>query len=186
MAKMVGCIVKGIIFNVLEEVITDAYGPEAWDSLICMAGVEGVYASLGSYPDAELLALVDAASTLTGQPREQVMRAFGEAAFPLLIERYPHFLEGVFDARTFLLSLNTIIHPEVRKIYSGAGCPQFKFAIGDDILQIGYRSQRKLCDVADGFVRGVAKHYGEDIDVAHSACMHNGDPQCQLDVRWPA
>mgnify|MGYP001168752176 CR=1 FL=1 len=177
---------KGIIFNILEEVITDAYGPEAWDALICMAGVEGAYASLGSYPDVEFFGLIDATAMLTKQPHAQVLRAFGEAAFPLLIERYPHFLEGVFDTRTFLLSLNTIIQPEIRKIYSDAAYPQFKFAIGDDILQVGYRSQRKLCDVAEGFVRGVAKHYGEEIEVEHGACLNNGDPQCRLDVRWAA
>ena len=52
---------KGIIFNLLEEVVVDAHGERVWDTLLDEAGVSGVYTSLGSYDDAEIMSLVSAA-----------------------------------------------------------------------------------------------------------------------------
>ena len=37
---------KGIVFNLLEEVVTEAYGADAWDSLLDAAGLDGAYTSL--------------------------------------------------------------------------------------------------------------------------------------------
>ena len=54
--------VKGVIFNILEEVVSTQMGEDAWDGLLDAAGLEGAYTSLGSYPDAEILALVSAAA----------------------------------------------------------------------------------------------------------------------------
>lgn len=185
MASTVGD-VKGLMFNVLEEVITDAYGPEAWDSLICMAGAEGAYSSLGTYPDTEFHAIAEATAALTGQDKVDVLQAFGQSALPIFLDRFPMFLEGVEDTRTFLLSLNSVIHPEIRKIFAGAACPHFKYAIGDDILQITYHSRRRFCDIAQGYVRGALTHFGEVAHVSHPECIHRGDEACRLDVRWPA
>ncbi|GBQ51026.1 heme NO-binding domain-containing protein [Komagataeibacter sucrofermentans] len=49
---------KGIVFNILEEVVEKNHGAEAWDTLLEAANVSGAYTSLGSYPDAEMQALV--------------------------------------------------------------------------------------------------------------------------------
>ena len=34
---------KGIVFNLLQEVVTQHYGEDVWDDLIDAAGVDGVY-----------------------------------------------------------------------------------------------------------------------------------------------
>ena len=57
---------KGIIFNLVEEVVTAAYGEDTWDSLLDEAGLDGSYTSLGSYPDEDLFQLVGAASKALG------------------------------------------------------------------------------------------------------------------------
>jgi hypothetical protein len=51
---------KGIVFNLLEEVVRRAYGEDTWDTLLEAAGLDGVYTSLGNYPHEELLQLVTA------------------------------------------------------------------------------------------------------------------------------
>jgi hypothetical protein len=51
---------KGVIFQLLEKAVVDEHGADAWDELLADAEVEGVYTSLGNYPDAELIALVAA------------------------------------------------------------------------------------------------------------------------------
>ncbi len=53
---------KGIIFNLVEEVVRNRYGEDTWDELLDAAGLDGAYTSLGSYPDEELLRLVAAAA----------------------------------------------------------------------------------------------------------------------------
>ncbi len=176
---------KGVIFNLLEEVVCEHHGDAAWEALLSATESDGIYTSLGSYADAELVALVEAASSLTGTPVRTLLHWFGVQALPKLAERYPAFFETAPDARSFILSVNTIIHPEVRKLYSGAACPHFHFAETPDTLTLGYRSPRKLCDLAHGFVEGVAHHYGETVSFSQPSCMHDGAPSCQLVVTWP-
>lgn len=175
---------KGVIFNLLEEVVSEHHGDSTWEALLDAAHSDGVYTSLGSYPDAELIALVEAASKLTGTPVRTLLHWFGLNALPKLAERYPGFFESAPDARSFILSVNTIIHPEVRKLYAGAGCPHFHFAETENTLTLGYRSPRKLCDLAHGFAEAVASHYGETVSFSQPACMHDGAPSCQLVVTW--
>jgi len=172
---------KGIIFNLVEEVVTDRYGEDTWDSLLDAAGLDGSYTSLGSYADEELLQLVTAASAALGMPAGDIVRQLGEGAIPLLVDRYPGFFEEFTSAQDFLLTLNDIIHPEVRKLYPGAQVPDFDFDTPEHgVLVIGYRSPRRLCALAEGFIIGAARHYGERVEVSQSRCLLRGDDQCRI------
>jgi len=176
---------KGVVFNLLAETVSNAHGEEAWDGLLAAAGLDGAYTSLGSYPDEEMSNLVTVAAEVLGISPNDVLRWFGRSAMPLLATRYGVFFEGHQSARSFLFSVNDIIHPEVRKLYAGAGCPHFQFK--DDAagrLLIGYQSPRQLCHLAHGFIEGAADHYHETIDVEHLACMQKGSPTCRLALRW--
>jgi len=44
---------KGIVFNLLEQVVVNTHGEAAWDGLLDKTGLTGAYTSLGSYPDAQ-------------------------------------------------------------------------------------------------------------------------------------
>jgi hypothetical protein len=178
---------KGIIFNLVEEVVTDAYGPETWDSLLDAAGLDGAYTSLGSYPDEHLFQLVGAASSALGAPPDDIVRTLGQGAIPILAERYPEFFAPHPGTRPFLLTLNEIIHAEVRKLYPDADLPVFDFEeVADDELILGYRSARKLCSLAEGFIIGTARHYGEDVAIDQPECMHRGDERCLIRCRFSA
>jgi len=173
--------VKGIIFNLVQEVVEEAYGASAWDSLLEAAELEGSYTSLGSYPDEELLRLVAAASQAFELPADAVVRLIGERAFPLLSERYPAFFEGHTSAQPFLLTLNDIIHPEVRKLYPGASVPDFDFETpSPDTLLLGYRSERQLCALAEGFILGAAAHFDQHVELDQPECMNRGDERCVI------
>jgi Haem-NO-binding len=175
---------KGIIFNLAEEVVTAEHGADTWDVLLDNAGLEGAYTSLGSYPDAELNRLVAAASDELGATPAEVVRGLGHSALPLLAERYPGFFEG-HTCRSFLLTLNDIVHPEVRKLYPGADVPDFTFGgDSDDVLEIGYASPRRLCALAEGFVLGAADHFGETVSVEQTECLLRGDDRCLLVCRF--
>jgi hypothetical protein len=176
---------KGIVFNLLEEVINEQLGPDVWDGILDGTGLTGAYTSLGSYPDTEIASLVETAASTLGKSPAEVLRWFGRTAIPNLAQRFPIFFEPHKSSRDFILSVNSIIHPEVRKLYAGAGCPHFQFREGKDgALMISYQSARKLCDLAHGFIEGAGDHFGEQVDISHLACMNHGDPNCQIAVRW--
>lgn len=176
---------KGIIFNLLEEQVVGQFGDGTWDDLLDDAELDGAYTSLGSYDDREIMALVGAAAAKLDKSPAEILRWFGKSAIPALALRFPAFFEAPSNARNFLLSVNTIIHPEVRKLYSGAGCPHFQFQeMGTGELILGYSSPRKMCALAEGFIDGAADHFGEKVTVAHRGCMHDGSAECSLVVEW--
>ena len=80
--------------------------------------------------------------------------------------------------------VNDVIHPEVRKVYPGADVPVFDFeSSGDDaMILLGYRSARKLCALAEGFIEGSADHFGELAEIEQSSCMQRGDERCLLKI----
>ncbi len=176
---------KGIVFNLLEETVAAEYGAAVWDELLASAGSDGAYTSLGSYADSQLQGLVLAAAQKLGKSPQEVLRWFGRAAMPLLAHRYPQYFRGPAPTRTFLLSVNSIIHPEVRKVYPGAVVPTFEFRDADDgSLLMGYQSPRQLCALAQGFVEGAAAHFRESITFTHLKCMHKGDESCLCHIRF--
>ena len=172
---------KGIVFNLLEEVVVRRHGQDLWDDLLDDAGLPGAFTSLGSYPDEHMGKLVATAAKSLGRTPAEVLRWFGQEAMPVLAERYPVFFTSHRSARTFVLSLNSIIHPEVRKIYPGADAPNFDFEdTPDGGLLMGYQSVRRLCTLAQGFVEGAGQHFGETVRCEHLKCMERGDPKCVL------
>ena len=176
---------KGIVFNLLEEAVTSEFGANTWDDLLDAAGLEGAYTSLGSYSDEEVTKLVLAASEALKLPPADILRWFGRRAMPLLFQRYPVFFQGHTSTRSYLLTLNHIIHPEVQKLYPGAATPVFDFDASDaEVLTIAYRSQRKLCALAEGFMHGAADHYQESMHLEHPECMLDGAAQCVFKLKF--
>lgn len=177
---------KGIVFNVFEDVVTREHGEAAWDDLLDQAGVTGGYTAIGSYPDAELVSLLQGLPDAGSRTPSASLRAFGTAAMGRLTELYPAFFAPHRTTTPFLLTLNEIIHPAVRCLYPGADVPVFDFTLtpGTDPdgsrLVVGYRSARRLCHLAEGFIQGAAAHFGEVVAVRQATCMHDGAEQCQL------
>lgn len=172
---------KGIVFNLLQETVSREYGEETWDALLDQAGLDGAYTALGTYPDEHALKLVAVASNALDVPPDDVLRWFGKSAIPLLAKSYPVFFEQHTRTRPFLLTLNDIIHPEVRKLYPGADVPVFNFeSPNENTLVIGYRSARKMCSFAEGLIQGAADHYGQQVAIVQPECMLRGDERCLL------
>lgn len=170
---------KGIVFNLLEETVSRDFGEHTWDALLDAAELDGAYTSLGNYPDEHVVKLVGAAAAALQMPPAEVLRWFGRRAIPLLAAKYPPFFVTQRSTRAFLLTLNDIIHPEVRKLYPGAATPDFTFDTSSpDVLLMGYTSARRLCELAHGFIEGAADHFGETAVCEQVTCMHRGDARC--------
>jgi hypothetical protein len=174
---------KGVVFNLFEAVVQRELGDDVWDALLDQAQVDGAYTSLGNYPDDELMKLVAAASAALNKSPDEVVRWFGCSAIPLLAAKHPHFFTAHQSTRPFLLTLNDVIHSEVRKLYPGAEVPVFNYDTSSpDDLVMHYMSPRKLCALAEGFIEGTAAHYGEELTLEQPTCMKRGDDKCVLRI----
>lgn len=157
---------KGVVFNLLERAVSEEFGEDTWDTLLEDAGLSGAYTSLGNYSDEEIEALVLAASQRLQIEPAQVLQWFGQRAMPILKEYYPALFAGHASSKNFILSVNSIIHPEVRKLYAGAACPFFHFQEdADGAVTMRYQSSRQLFDLAHGFVVGAANLWNETVSV---------------------
>jgi hypothetical protein len=176
---------KGIVFNLVEEIVRQELGEKAWDDLLDAAQLDGAYTSLGSYPDQQLFQLVGAASKALNKSPDEIIRWVGVKALPMLARKYPQFFAEHKSTLPFVLTLNYIIHPEVRKIYPGANVPEFDFDTSvPGVLLMGYQSSRKMCSFAEGLVTGAAAHYGEAVNFTHLKCMKHGDEKCLFQISF--
>jgi hypothetical protein len=176
---------KGIIFNLLEHVVTDEHGEQTWERVLDSAGVDGAYTAVGTYDHEELHTLVRSAARVLGKTDDEIIRWFGERSVPLLIGRYPQLFETHDSTISLLLELNDVIHPEVRKLFPGAYAPEFDVEwIDERVLALGYESYRDLCLFAEGLVQGTAAHFGESVAIEQTTCTRRGGDRCVLVCRF--
>ena len=177
--------VTGIIFNLLEEAVTRHFGPGAWAKMLATVDVGG-YLPFDRYPDDEFFRLLGALPVAEEMNAEDRLRWFGRAAVPLLAERYPLIFAPHQSAESFLLTLNAILHPGISPADVEAGPLDLEVLEVDPPggLVLGYRSARRLCALAEGFVTGTADYYGESVQIQQPRCMLHGEDRCALVVTF--
>ncbi len=157
---------KGIIYNAVEEAVTELYSADTWDDLVEAAGIDGSYTAIGTYDDNDLGRLVTVGCEATGLDAGELVRALGRQAFGHLARRHPEFLVGMESTRAFLVSVEDIIHPEVMKLHPDATPPRFSFEdLPDGTLRMTYHSQRKLGVLAEGLIYGASDWFGEEATI---------------------
>lgn len=172
---------KGIIFNLFEEMVEGEGGAAAWDELLDAADLDGGYSAIGNYPSGDLVGLTEARSRQTGDSDHEVLRSFGHSSLLSLARGFPAFFTPHRRTRDFLLTLNDVIHPQVQKLHAAARPPKFDFTvIGEDELRIVYRSHRQLCAMAEGMIAGAATYFEETAHIVHEQCLRSGATQCTL------
>lgn len=157
---------KGVVFNIVEEVVIGLYDEDTWDNVIDEAGVSGVYSSPGSYPDEDLYAIVAAAAKLLDVEVPALLRIVGTKAFNGLATRYPDLVGQHVDTIAFIRHVEDYIHPEVKKLYPSAILPEFEFSdLENGMTRMLYRSPRGLHNLAEGLIEGAAERFGQTITV---------------------
>lgn len=152
---------KGIIFNVFNQLIETKWGLEMWEDLLeeTRPASEGLYTSAGTYPDEELINMAVALSEKSGIPVSDLVFSFGEYLLHQLAVLYPSFFEGK-TAKDFLLSVHDYIHVEVKKLYPMAELPNIEYEDpAEDKLVMIYTSKRKLYKLAEGMIHATSNYY---------------------------
>ncbi|MBI5512437.1 MAG: heme NO-binding domain-containing protein [Deltaproteobacteria bacterium] len=170
---------KGVIFKLLEHIVVAEHGEDAWDEVLSSSGLDGAYTSVGSYDHEDLHRLLGALQRCVSPPPAEPLRWFGRRALPLLAASHAEFFTGHTSLRSFLLSLNHTIHPEVQRFHPGAEVPAFTFdTSSDEVLVLRYRSARRLCAFGFGLLEGAAEHYHEAVRISEPECVLRGQPDC--------
>lgn len=178
---------KGIIFNMLEDFLKERLGEERFEELIesCSLITREPFVGPGSYPDEDLLAIVDRAVEVTGMTKAEALRAFGRFCIGKLARKYPPFFDKHNNAKAFLKTINAVHNIEVKKLYAGAKPPEFIMEDSSpDRLTMRYMSERKLCPLVEGLIEGVAEHYGAPIRFRQRRCMLEGGPSCEFELEF--
>ncbi|HET7313205.1 MAG TPA: DUF2378 family protein [Salinisphaera sp.] len=84
---------KGVLFNVVEDVVSEHLGDAAWDQLLEDAGIDRGYTALGNYPETEMRALIAATAKALGHSPRQVTCWMGRRAIGHFFKRYPHYFK---------------------------------------------------------------------------------------------
>lgn len=177
---------KGIVFNVLSDMVTESFGLEIWDKLIEKSKPESgaIYTSAQVYPDEELVSYLTELSKITDTDAADLFRVFGKYMMHKFKVMHPKFLNN-HTAKTFLASVHNVIHVEVKKLHPDTLLPTFEFEDNSsDTLTMIYSSKRKLCYLAEGLVEGVGEVFDESIDIQQTECMHDGAEKCRLELRF--
>jgi hypothetical protein len=176
---------KGIIFTTFNDMVEQNIGIDIWEQILDSVNPKsgGVYTSVEDFSDSELFSLITELSTITGTPVPELVQSFGQYLFHALAFKHSVFIEQEPDLLSFLKSIETVIHKEVRKLYPNPQLPSITWEQKSNLsLSLFYRSPRKLCSLAVGLINGAAEQYKANITLHHDICMHDGSDHCRIDV----
>lgn len=175
---------NGIIFIELGAFVESKLGPGAWKKLLEEAGLGfPLYVPIQDYPDQDAMTLIAAAARLTGTEPQALLDAFGEFIVPDLVKTFGHLINPAWRTLDLIEHTEQTIHQSLRRSTPHVKPPALRCVRpSPDEVTIFYTSRRRLCAVAKGIAKGVAKHYGEKISVTEPACMLKGDVQCEIQV----
>lgn len=174
---------RGLLFNLLEEVVSRRWGLERWDEALDRAGLDGAYTSMARYPDAELMSLIESAASVAGMTRDDFLQWAGRSSVPLLVGRYRSAFEAHLSTESFLLSVPSVVPPSIRASFPDMDVMFIDIGIerADSGVGVsGIRWRPQLCPLIAGFIEGIALHYGEGASIEHKACVDWEDEACVL------
>jgi len=176
--------VQGIFLDALERFVVRELGETGLHQVRALTGRgDDRYVFDTTYPDGEIISIVQSVSQANGLPAEEILQQFGEGLVPSLMDVYGFLVNPNWTFVDFLLNTEAVIHKAVRLNTPSAKPPAIlAHKVALDKVAITYRSPRRLCSVAKGIIRGSAAHYMVKAAISEERCMLRGDPACVITV----
>jgi hypothetical protein len=175
---------KGSIFILFEEFVTGSFGEAVYEEVLDETVLETSepFVGPGTYPATDLLALVTTACRKLDLPVEDAVRAFGRFCVAHLAGSVPEFVAHFDHPRPFLLTLESVVHTEVRKVDPEARPPEFLIDdLGADGLLLHYRSPLRLFPLVSGLLDGCGDWFGQPFE---HECTTVGDEGATFHLRF--
>lgn len=142
------------------------------------------YLPSGIYDDGEAVALLQSIADGIDEPLPLLLGRFGQFLAPHLVKVAGPLVDPNWRTLDLIEHTESIMHAMVRATKPGAEPPVLETVrISVEELHVIYSSRRLLCPLAIGVMRGLAKHFGEMLEIDESSCMLRGDAFCSFRVR---
>jgi hypothetical protein len=180
---------KGDIFNMFEDFICETWDDETYEKIYASACPhlknKDPYVGPGTYADEDLMTLVGVACDTGNVSQSDAVNAFGKYCFPKLLKKMPELTATYVTPKELLLSVEPIIHVEVRKLYKDTELPRFYYEDkSSDTLTMIYQSKRRLYDFVDGMIQGVSTYYQVPISSSLEVIEWQGDEAGKFDLKF--
>lgn len=163
---------KGVIALCLKEVVVNNFGLEKWSEIVAQAGHkrDPMILPISNLEDEVVLGLLSSTCQTLDISLETAADVFGDYWVNVYTQRmYKAYYDGADSARELLLKMDSI-HVAVTRNIRNAHPPRFNYTWEDEkTLIIQYTSPRNLIDLFIGLVKGVGKHYDEELRVTKAA-----------------
>lgn len=172
----------GIVFSELKKFTEETLGDERWKDLLEGANLRNkIYLPMKEYPDEEMVALVSKAAEMTQKTLPDLLETFGCFIVPDLTKVYAALIRPEWKTLDLIEHTENTIHRVIRSRNPGAKPPEMRCSrIDENKVKLIYTSQRKLCSLGKGIIKGVALHYGETLFIKENSCMMQGAGQCEM------
>lgn len=161
---------KGVVFTEFIEFIENKFGFDVCDEMIekSQTSTNGVFTQAGNYPFSDMFSLIKNLSQITQIAVPDLIQAYGEHLFGMLIKIYPKPVTIYDNSFDFIAHVEEVVHPEVKKLYPDSDLPTFEtISKSDKTLKIKYISTKPLMDFAKGLMIACGKHYNENLNVTY-------------------
>jgi hypothetical protein len=175
---------KGTIFVALEELIQDKFGIDKWNLILKESNLDskGVFTSGEIYPDKELVSILKKMQAILNKKSDHLLMVFGFYLSQYFYRKYPElYINQSFES--FLISVNSVIHTEIKKLNIQTNPPTI--ILEKETHKIFYKSNRNLCPLAFGLIKGSASIFNTNIILKHdSQCQVKGCDHCEFSFEY--
>ncbi len=169
---------KGLIFRTFTDFVEQQMGDEMVEEMIDATNPEsgGAYTTVGTYSHMELLNMVVYLSEKSGLPVKDLIIAYSHHLFGKLGNYHGEMVEKYKHPFDLLQELDSVIHVQVRKLYSDAELPRITIQDrnGEESMVVNYESSRPFADVAEGLIQAVCKHFNTEYNIEREDIKDNG------------
>lgn len=171
------------MFSEMKKYVEGILGADTWKVLVEQKVAQQTYSPHTSYPDQQFAVIVESVARLTRTSVNSVAENFGEFIAPGLLDLVPSLLRPAWRTLDVIEHSEDTIHKLVRVQHADATPPYLQVhRTAPDEAVVFYNSPRKLCFLAKGIIRGLSKHFGDQVSITESRCMLKGAPDCTLVV----
>ncbi len=178
----------GVIINSFIEFVNAKGSNAARKELETLVGNQQFLATQ-NYPDELVFDVISKVAAAEGKSADDILVEFGKFFVTVFASKnYATLFAMQPDAKSFLLSLDTVHQAASRSLSEEATPPTFDYEEEDtpNKLVMKYSSSRKLCSLVKGLIQGVAERYGETVSINETQCMKHGAPHCRIEIDFGA
>ena len=162
---------RGTVFLMFEAYVVERRGHDAFEDVLdAVAGrliTSDPFIGPMTYPDEDLLTLVDAEAVTERMTRGELLYDLGAFGFARLIRRYQWMVAGHRSLSAFLAHVRRAVGDST----------QLELEIGPP-LRVAYASPPMLCALVEGLLVGAGRYFKSPLQLAQHACVDRGDPSC--------